>query len=293
MSIRPRRSVLYMPGSNARALEKAKTLPVDAVILDLEDSVAVDAKDAARAQVAAVVAGGGFGPREVIVRINGLASPWGEADLDAVAVTGPDAVLVPKVSSAEDVFAVGRRLDDLGISERVSIWAMFETPAAVLAAGEIAMAARESDGRRLKVMVLGTNDLAKETRARFVPGRLPMLPWLAIALAAARAGGLEVIDGVYNDLSDAEGFANECIQGRDLGMDGKTLIHPNQIAVANEVFSPSDAEIVQAEKIIAAFARPENAMKAVIGLDGRMVERLHAEMAERTMAIARAIAARD
>jgi citrate lyase subunit beta/citryl-CoA lyase len=292
MTIRPRRSVLYMPGSNVRALDKAKTLPADAVILDLEDSVAPDAKEIARAQVCAAVTAGGFGPREVVVRINALAGPWGQADLDAVAVAAPDAILVPKVSSAEDVFAVGRRLDDLGVSGRMAIWAMYETPSAVLAAGAIAAAVREAEGRRLAVMVLGTNDLAKETRARFVPGRAPMLTWLAIALAAARAHGLEVIDGVYNDLNDAEGFAAECVQGRDLGMDGKTLIHPNQIAVANEVFSPSEAEVAQAEKIIAAFERPENALKAVISLDGRMVERLHAEMAARTVAIAGAIAAR-
>ncbi len=292
MTIRPRRSVLYMPGSNPRALDKAKTLPADAVILDLEDSVAPDAKEIARTQVCDAVAAGGFGPREVVVRINGLATPWGQADLDAVAVVAPDAILVPKVSSAEDVFAVGRRLDDLGVSGRTAIWAMYETPSAVLAAGSIAAAVREPEGRRLAVMVLGTNDLAKETRARFVAGRAPMLTWLAIALAAGRANGLEVIDGVYNDLNDPEGFAAECAQGRDLGMDGKTLIHPNQIAVANEVFSPSEAELAQAEKIIAAFEKPENALKAVIGLDGRMVERLHAEMAARTVAIAAAIAAR-
>ncbi|TBW40093.1 CoA ester lyase [Siculibacillus lacustris] len=291
MTIRPRRSVLYMPGSNARALDKAKTLATDAVILDLEDSVAPDAKEVARAQVVAAVTAGGFGSREVVIRINGLAGPWGRADLAAAGAAAPDAILIPKVSTAADVFEAGAILDALGVPERVAIWAMFETPLAVLNAGAIAAARHETAGRRLTVMVLGTNDLAKETRARFVPGRAPMLPWLAIALAAARAHGLEVIDGVYNNLSDAEGYRLECEQGRDLGMDGKTLIHPNQLAVANEVFSPTAEEVAQGEKIIAAFALPENALKAVISLDGRMVERLHAEMAERTVAIARAIAA--
>lgn len=291
MTIRPRRSVLYMPGSNARALEKAKTLATDAVILDLEDSVAPDAKEIARDQVVAVVKGGGFGPREVVIRVNSLAGPWGLADLEAAAAAGPDAVLIPKVSKPEDVFEAVAVLDRLGAPDSVRVWAMFETPLAVLNAGAIAAAAATKEGRRLSVFILGTNDLAKETRARFVPGRAPMLPWLTTALAAGRAYGLDVIDGVYNNLSDTDGFLAECEQGRDLGMDGKTLIHPNQLAAANEIFSPSETEVAQAEKILAAFALPENASKGVITLDGRMVERLHAEMAERTVAIARAIAA--
>jgi citrate lyase subunit beta / citryl-CoA lyase len=291
MTIRPRRSVLYMPGSNARALEKAKTLPTDAVILDLEDSVAPDAKLTAREQVIAVVAGGGFGSREVVIRVNGLSGPWGLADLEAAAEVAPDAILIPKVSKPEDVYEAVAVLDRLGAPESVKIWAMFETPLAVLNAGAIAAAAATKEGRRLAVFILGTNDLAKETRARFVPGRAPMLPWLTTALAAGRAYGLDVVDGVYNNLSDAEGFLAECEQGRDLGMDGKTLIHPNQLGPANEIFSPAEAEVAQAEKILAAFALPENASKGVISLDGRMVERLHAEMAERTVAIARAIAA--
>lgn len=291
MTIRPRRSVLYMPGSNARALEKAKTLATDAVILDLEDSVAPDAKATARDQVMAVAAAGGFGTREVVIRVNGLAGPWGMADLEAAAMVAPDAILIPKVSKPEDVFEAVAVLDRCGAPESVKIWAMFETPLAVLNAGAIASAASVEEGRRLAVLVLGTNDLAKETRARFVPGRTTMLPWLTTALAAARAYGLDVIDGVYNNLSDAEGFLVECEQGRDLGMDGKTLIHPNQLAVANAIFSPSAAEIEQARRIIAAFALPENAAKGVITLDGKMVERLHAEMAERVVAIADAIAA--
>mgnify|MGYP001561840428 CR=1 FL=1 len=291
MTIRPRRSVLYMPGSNARALEKAKTLATDAVILDLEDSVAPDAKVTAREQVTAAVAAGGFGSREVVIRVNGLSGPWGMADLEAAAAVAPDAILIPKVSKAEDVFEAVAVLDRLGAPESVAIWAMFETPLAVLNAREIAAAKSVKEGRRLAVFVLGTNDLAKETRARFVPGRVTMLPWLTTALAAARAFGLDVIDGVYNNLSDADGFRLECEQGRDLGMDGKTLIHPNQLAVADEVFSPSAVEVEQARKIIAAFALPENASKGVISLDGKMVERLHAEMAERVVAIADAIAA--
>ncbi len=291
MIIRPRRSVLYMPGSNARALEKAKTLSTDAVILDLEDSVAPDAKEVARDQVVAVVKAGGFGPREVVIRVNSLAGPWGLSDLEAAAGVVPDAVLIPKVSSAADVHEAAAVLDRIGAPESVAIWAMFETPLAVLNAGAIAAATGTREGRRLSVFVLGTNDLAKETRARFVPGRAPMLPWLATALAAGRAHGLDVIDGVYNDLSDTEGLIAECEQGRDLGMDGKTLIHPNQMAVANRMFSPSEADVTQAEKILAAFALPENASKGVITLDGRMVELLHAEMAKRTVAIARAIAA--
>ena len=291
MTIRPRRSVLYMPGSNARALEKAKTLATDAVILDLEDSVAPDAKETARDQVIAVAAAGGFGSREVVIRVNSLAGPWGMADLEAAAGVAPDAVLIPKVSKAEDVFEANAVLDRMGAPESVAIWAMFETPLAVLNAGAIAAAASVKEGRRLSVFILGTNDLAKETRARFVAGRAPMLPWLTTAVAAGRAYGLDVIDGVYNNLSDADGFIAECEQGRDLGMDGKTLIHPNQLEGANRVFSPSEAEVAMAEKILAAFALPENASKGVISLDGRMVERLHAEMAERTVAIARAIAA--
>ncbi len=291
MTIRPRRSVLYMPGSNARALEKAKTLPTDAVILDLEDSVAPDAKVTAREQVMAVAAAGGFGSRELVIRVNGLSGPWGLADLEAAAKVAPDAILIPKVSKPEDVFEAVAVLDRLGAPESVKIWAMFETPLAVLNAGAIAATAATHEGRRLTVFILGTNDLAKETRARFVTGRAPFLPWLTTAMAAGRAYGLDVIDGVYNNLSDADGFVAECEQGRDLGMDGKTLIHPNQLAVANEIFSPAQAEVAQAEKILAAFALPENASKGVISLDGRMVERLHAEMAERTVAIARAIAA--
>ncbi|WP_230530541.1 HpcH/HpaI aldolase/citrate lyase family protein [Microvirga roseola] len=290
-AIRPRRSALYMPASNIRALEKAKTLPADAVIFDLEDAVAPDMKESAREQACAAVAGGGYGPREVVIRINALDTPWGEADLAAVAAAGPDAVLVPKVSSVETLAAVGLRLRRLGVAERMQVWAMIETPLAILEARSIASAAHDVD-TRLACFVMGTNDLAKDTRTRLAPGRAAMLPWLMTALAAARASGIDILDGVHNGIDDAAGFREECEQGRDCGFDGKTLIHPNQIAAANEIFAPSAEEVARARAIIAAFERPENAGKGVISLDGRMVERLHAEMAKRVVALAEAIAQR-
>ena len=287
--IRPRRSALYMPGSNARAIEKAKTLAADVVIFDLEDAVAPDAKAQARDQVCAVVQAGGYGLRELVIRINALETPWGEADLAAAIAAAPDAILVPKVSSAETLAAVGLRLRKLGAAERTKIWAMIETPLAILRAENIASAARDVD-TRLACFVMGTNDLAKDTRARLLPGRAAMLPWLMTALAAARAHGIDILDGVYNNLSDADGFRTECEQGRDCGFDGKTLIHPDQIAAANEIYAPSQQEIESARAIVAAFERPENAGKGAISLNGRMVERLHAEMAKRTLALAEAIA---
>jgi citrate lyase subunit beta/citryl-CoA lyase len=290
-TIRPRRSVLYMPGSNARALEKARSLPADGVILDLEDAVAPDAKELARQQVLDAVAAGGFGPREIIIRVNGLNTPWGPADLAAAAKAGPDAILVPKVNSALDIARVASVMRSVGAPARTRLWVMMETPLAMLKALDIAGAAVDS-ANRLTAFVMGTNDLAKETRARLIPGRAPMLPWLATCVAAARSFGLDILDGVYNDLGDEPGFIAECEQGRDLGMDGKTLIHPNQIAAANRAFSPTDDEVAQARRIIAAFALPENADKGVIPLEGRMVERMHAEMGARTVAIAEAIAAR-
>eukprot|EP01037_Dinobryon_pediforme_P020947 gene20947-21694_t len=291
MTIRPCRSVLYMPGANARAMEKARTLAADALILDLEDSVAPDAKDAARAQVAAAVTAGGFGSREVVVRINGLATPWGKADLKAAAELGPDAILIPKVSFAEELCEIGDRLDMLGAPEHTRLWAMMETPMGILNSASICASVKVPAGRRLACLVLGTNDLAKETRSRIVKGRLPMISWLSTVVQEARAHDLDVIDGLYNDIDDLDGLREECLQGRDLGMDGKTLIHPKQIAIANEVFSPTPAEIDWATRILAAFALPENSSKGVITVDGRMVERLHAEMAERTMAIASAMTA--
>lgn len=290
--IRPRRSALYMPGSNARAIEKARTLPADVVILDLEDAVAPDAKEAAREQACAAVAAGGYGSREVVLRINALDTSWGEADLAAAARAAPDAVLVPKVSSAEDLAAVGLRLRRHGAPERTRVWAMIETPLAVLKAEEIAGSALDVDSR-LACFVLGTNDLAKETRARLLPGRAPMLPWLMQVLAAGRAHGIDVLDGVYNDLSDEAGLRAECEQGRDCGFDGKTLIHPNQIPVANEVFAPTAEEVEAARTVAQVFERPENADKGAVAVGGRMVERLHAEMAKRVLSLAEAIAARS
>jgi citrate lyase subunit beta / citryl-CoA lyase len=291
MSIRPRRSVLYMPGSNARAIEKARTLAADAVILDLEDSVAPDAKAAARRQVTDAVSAGGFGAREVIVRINGLDTQWWLDDLNAVGKAKPDAVLVPKVSMPNHLEDVAERLVDISADQKIRVWAMMETPLAMLNARDIAAAASDME-TRLAAFVMGTNDLAKETRAKIAPGRAAMLPWLMNCVAAARAFGLDILDGVYNDLADAEGFSRECAQGRDMGFDGKTLIHPNQIGPCNAAFSPSAEDVAQAKNIIAAFELPENRDKGVVQLDGRMIERLHADVARRTVAIAQAIEAR-
>jgi citrate lyase subunit beta / citryl-CoA lyase len=288
MTIRPRRSVLYMPGSNARAIDKARTLPVDGVILDLEDAVAPDAKAAARDQVAAVVKAGGFGSREVFIRVNGIDTPWHADDLAAAAHAGPDAVLVPKVSQVEQLEMIGQRLLDMKADHKTRVWAMIETPQAIFNINALAAEAHDSE-TRLAGFVMGTNDLAKETRARIVPGRAPMLSWLARCLLAAHAHSIDILDGVYNDIGNAAGFAEECAQARDMGFDGKTLIHPSQIEPCNAAFSPSTEEIAQARKTIAAFDMPENSDKGVVTIDGRMVERLHAEMARRTVAIAEAI----
>jgi citrate lyase subunit beta/citryl-CoA lyase len=290
MAIRPRRSVLYMPGSNARAIEKAKTLPADGVIIDLEDAVAPDAKVAARKQVAEAVKAGGFGKREVFIRVNGIDTEWHADDLHDAGRAAPDGIVVPKVSSPDQLEMIGRRLLDMSVDHKTRVWAMIETPIAILNLSAIAAAASDSE-TRLAGLILGTNDLAKETGAKFVPGRASMLPWLATCILAARAYGISILDGVYNDLSNAEGFLRECEQGRDLGFDGKTLIHPNQVGPCNDVFSPSTDEVAQARKIIAAFDQPENKGKGVVSLDGRMVERMHADIARKTVAIADAIAA--
>ena len=288
MTTRPRRSVLYMPGSNARALDKAKTLPADGVILDLEDSVAPEAKEAARQQVVDAVKAGGFGTREVFIRVNGVDTPWHADDLSAAAHAAPDVILVPKVSSPDTLELIGRRMLDMGTNHKTRVWAMIETPLAIFNILEIAAAARDSE-TRLAGFVMGTNDLAKDTRARLVPGRTPMLAWLSMCVAAARIHGVDILDGVYNDIGNADGFAKECTQGVELGFDGKTLIHPSQIEPCNKAFSPSPADVAQARKMIAAFDLPENKGKGVVSIDGRMVERLHADMARRTVAIAEAI----
>jgi citrate lyase subunit beta / citryl-CoA lyase len=287
MTVRPRRSVLYMPGSNPRALEKARELPADVLILDLEDAVAPEAKLQARDAVVKAIQQG-FGDREVLVRINGLDTRWWVEDIDAAASARPDAVLVPKVSSPRQLQDLAARLVDMGTDPHVRVWAMMETPLAMLNVRDIAAAALDSE-TRLAGFVMGTNDLAKDTRARLVPGRAPMLPWLMNCLAAARAYGLDILDGVYNDIGDAAGFAAECRQARDLGFDGKTLIHPRQIEPCNEAFSPTAEEVDAARKIIAAFDLPENENKGVLQIEGRMVERLHAEMARRVVAIDAAI----
>ncbi|MEW6256617.1 MAG: CoA ester lyase [Pseudomonadota bacterium] len=290
MSIRPRRSVLYMPGSNARALEKARTLPVDGVIIDLEDAVAPDAKVEARGRAVETVKAGGFGPRESVIRINGLDTPWGMDDLDAAASAAPDAILVPKVQDPDQLVTVGRRLEALDVAPRTRVWAMIETPIAILDIH--AISAARNPLTRLDVFVLGTNDLAKETRAALVPGRAPMVGWLMQVIAGGHAYGIDVLDGVWNQFQDMDGFKAECAQGVEMGMDGKTLIHPSQIEPCNQAFSPPEAEVAKARAIIAAFALPENLSKGVIQLEGRMVERMHADMAQRTVALADAIAAR-
>jgi citrate lyase subunit beta/citryl-CoA lyase len=277
-----------MPGSNARALDKAKMLPADGVILDLEDSVAPDAKEAARQQVVDAVKAGGFGAREVFIRVNGVDTPWHADDLSAAAHAAPDIILVPKVSSSDTLELIGRRMLDMGTNHKTRVWAMIETPLAIFNILEIAAAARDSE-TRLAGFVMGTNDLAKDTRARLVPGRTPMLAWLSMCVAAARVHGIDILDGVYNDIGNADGFAKECVQGVELGFDGKTLIHPSQIEPCNKAFSPSPADVEQARKMIAVFDLPENKGKGVVSIDGRMVERLHADMARRTVAIAEAI----
>jgi citrate lyase subunit beta/citryl-CoA lyase len=286
--IRPRRSVLAMPGSNARALEKARTLPADVVLIDLEDGTAPAAKAAAREAVAEAVAARGFGAREVVVRINPPETEDGEADLAALAPVAPDAVLVPKVKSSDALIAVGSRLRRLGAPAATRVWAMIETPMAVVNAAEIASAARDVDAR-LSALVVGPNDLLKAGRIP-PPGRAALVPWLMQVLAAARAYEIDAIDGVFGHFTEAEGFAAECRQGRELGFDGKMLIHPSQIGPANDAFAPGAEEVAQARRIAAVFDAPENAGLGVVGVDGRMVERLHGEAARRTLALAEAIA---
>ena len=275
-----------MPGANTKAMEKAKTLAADALLLDLEDSVAPDAKETARDQVAAAVRAGGYGKREVIVRVNALATPWGRDDIVAAGAAGPDGMLAPKVESAEQVVALDDAMTEAGFNDDATLWVMIETPRAILNLAEIAAAARAT---RLSCFVLGLNDLAKETRARASAGRAAFFAPLSLAVLTARAEGLTVIDGVYNDIADAAGFEAECQQGLQFGFDGKTLIHPSQIDAANAIFAPTAVEITRARAIIAAFALPENAGKGVIKVDGRMTELLHLEEAKRVVAVSEAI----
>ncbi|KRE54963.1 CoA ester lyase [Phycicoccus sp. Soil748] len=279
---RPRRSVLYMPASNERALEKAKSLPVDALILDLEDAVAPDAKVEARENACAAARSGDYGRREVTIRVNGSGTQWHEDDLRAVCAAGPDAVVVPKVGSADEVRRLVGAMEAAGAPAHTELWAMVETPRAMLHCEEIAAA---SD--RLTVLVMGTNDLAKELRAEHVPGRQPLLAGLGLCLLAARATGKAILDGVYNDVRDADGFAAECRQGRELGFDGKTLVHPGQVEACNEVFAPSPEAVEEARGLLAAWEAGAGA--GVVVHRGRMVEALHVDTASRVLAVHEAI----
>lgn len=287
---RPRRSLLFMPGSNARALEKARTLAADGLILDLEDAVAPDAKPLARDQIARAVAARGFGKREVLIRINSLDSPWWLDDLNMAAAARPDGILVPKVSTVEDLKLVADRLKEANADPAVKVWAMIETARAILDADKLAAQARDP-AMRLAGFVFGPNDIARETRIRMVPGRATMLPIITHCVLAAHAHGLEMLDGPYGDIGNMDGLREECAQSLDLGFDGKTLIHPSHLAICNAAFTPPADEVANARKIVAAFDLPENASRGAIQLDGRMVERLHAEIARRTIAISDAIGA--
>jgi len=283
---RPRRSLLYMPGANTRALEKGRSLPADGLILDLEDAVAPDAKPAARDNILAALRQGGYGRRELVVRVNGLETDWGRDDLRAMAGSGADAVLLPKVESAAMVREAEAVLVEAGAPETLGIMCMMETPLGMLKAEEVAGASP-----RLTCLVMGTSDLVKDLNAEHTPDRLPVLTSLSLCILAARAHGLAIVDGVHLDLNDEEGFAAQCRQGRALGFDGKTLIHPKTIAAANEVFGPSAAEIEQAHRVIAAHAAALAEGKGIAVLDGRLVENLHVEAARRSVALAEAIAA--
>ena len=283
---RPRRSVLYMPSSNERALEKAKSIPCDGLILDLEDAVAPDAKPAAREAACAAVRSAGYGRRELTIRINSLDTEWHDADMAAACAAGPDAIVVPKVDSAVAVRALVAAMERHGAPERTTLWAMVETPIAMLRAPEIAAASE-----RLSVLVMGTNDLAKELYAEHVPGRQPLITGLGLALLAARATGRAILDGVYNDVKDADGFLAECQQGRQMGFDGKTLIHPGQVAGANEAFAPSARAVEDARGILAAWEAGRGS--GVVTYNGRMIENLHVATAERVLAIHKAIEALD
>jgi citrate lyase beta subunit len=283
-TVRPRRSVLYMPGANTRALEKARTLPADALIFDLEDAVAPEAKEAARTNVVLAAESRAYGKREIAIRCNGLGTPWGEADIEAIAKSGADAILVPKVESATQVTHVVSLLDTAGAPTDMAVWAMMETPKGILRAEEIAGA-----HPRLGLFVMGTNDLVKDMRARHTPTRLPMITALGIGVLAARAHGLAILDGVYNDIQDAAGFRAVCQQGLEMGFDGKTLIHPSQVEPCNEIFAPSATELEMAGKIVAAFKAAQAEGKGVVTVDGRMIENLHVEQAERALALASAI----
>jgi citrate lyase subunit beta / citryl-CoA lyase len=282
---RLRRSVLYMPASNERALLKSASLACDAVIFDLEDAVAQEEKEAARERLRDFLQGGGRPDCEIVIRINPLSSEWGTEDFLAARACRPDAVLLPKVEGPRDILDADAALDETDASRTLRLWAMVETPRGILNAGPIAELGRDP-AARLSCLVAGTNDLAKETR---VTGRANLLPWLMQIVLAARAGNLTALDGVSNDFRDADAFARECTEARAMGFDGKTLIHPSQIGPANAIFSPSEEEIAEAEAVVAEFAREENRFRGVVSLNGRMVERLHLEQAEALLKKAREI----
>jgi len=275
-----------MPGANDKALEKAKSLPTDAIIFDTEDSVAPDMKEVAREKVAAAVASGEYGHRELTIRVNSSETEWHEADLRSAAAAAPAGIVVPKINSAAEVAAVERILESAGVADHTRIWAMLETPDAIEHALEIA-----NSSERLEVLIMGTNDLAKELRAALVPGRAPLLWGLGRCLNAARSAGKVILDGVYNDVKNPEGFAAECTQGADMGFDGKTLIHPTQVEPCNEAFSPSADEIDHSRWVIEAFEQGLAEGKGVVTVDGKMIENLHVDNARRAIAIADAIAA--
>ncbi|MFZ8998071.1 MAG: HpcH/HpaI aldolase/citrate lyase family protein [Ilumatobacteraceae bacterium] len=283
--LRPRRSVLYMPSSNERALEKAKSIPCDALILDLEDAVATDAKDQARVNAVAAARSGEYGRREITIRCNGLDTPWGADDLDAAATSGASSVVIPKVNSVAYLDQISARLDAAGAPSAMTIWAMVETPTAILDVRTIAA------HPRVNVLVMGNNDLAKELRTGVLPERTPLLPALSLALLAAREAGKVILDGVYNDVKDDAGFLVEARQGKAMGFDGKTLVHPSQVEPANTVWAPSDDEIDFSRRVIAAFDAARADGRGVVTVDGRMVEHLHVQNAERILAVAEAIAA--
>ena len=282
---RPRRSVLYMPAANERALEKAKDIQADALIFDLEDAVAPDSKEVAREQACAAAASSEYGNRELTIRCNGLDTPWGKDDVLAAAAAGPAAVVIPKVDGSSYLDEISELLNQGGAPSSTQIWAMVETPIGILHVEEIAR------HERMSVMVLGTNDMAKELRASIAADRQALLPYLAMCLLSARAAGVAILDGVYNDIKDESGFKDVCVQGAEMGFDGKTLIHPNQVAPTNEIFSPSLDELDFYRRIIEEFEAAEKEGRGVLTVDGKMIENLHVDEARRALAVADAIAA--
>ena len=285
---KPRRSALYIPGSNDRALEKVKSLDVDSIIFDLEDSIAPEQKEMARINLTKFLQNGGYGHRELVIRINSINTPWGMEDLSTALSMRPDAILIPKVSCPEDLKKIENLIDNEPNSANTKLWIMMETPMSIVNANAIVEGSGTGKSR-LSALVMGTNDLAKETGASLSNNRFAMISWLMTCLAVARAHGLVIIDGVFNDIANFEGFKAECQQGRDMGMDGKTLIHPNQIEPCNEIFSPTPESILWSQKVIKEFDKSENSDKGVIQIDGKMVERLHLQIARQTVSVAKSI----